>query len=647
MSDFERCFQPVRLGPLDLKNRIYVSAHTTNFGHDFMPTQRHVDFHRARAVGGVGLIITEGIRVHPTSIGRPNCIVGYKEESEGAFRAVADAVHEHGTKIIGQLVHTGRHNDNLVTGTVAWAPSATRWNALGRVPHAMAKRDIAELTDYYIRCALLLERAGFDGIEVHFGHGHLIHQFLSLNSNERTDEYGGSLENRTRLGIEIVTAVGNATGPDFAVGIRISADDFVPGGMDLPTTLDMVEITRRAVPRLDFINVSHAEYTSPSIGYHVADMNYGDAPFVHLPTAVAERFPGIPVMGLGRMTSIDVAERVLRDTTISMIGMTRAHIADPQILRKAREGRIDEIRPCVSCNFCIGELNRGLALSCMMNPTSGREGTWSDADYGTASQSRKVLVIGAGPAGLEAARVAAERGHDVHLWERDAEIGGALRVGARGIGRSDLAKLVDYERRQLARLRVDLRTGVESDRAMIEALAPDHIVIATGAAPVSEVRLDAPVLDAARLIDRPEGAGRHVVLVDFEGAWRAASAAETLATSGCEVSILSPGAGIFWEINSYSQMLIVDRLRKAGVKFYTLARILEWNGTSVRFADGSGEDRYLTPVDTVCVASPGIPRDDPLAELTEGYSITVIGDALAPRDLLQVMFQGHEIGRCL
>lgn len=268
---------PVQLGPLALRNRIFVSAHTTNFGRDFLPTQRHVDFHRARAKGGVGLIITEGIRTHPTSIGRPNCIVGYLDEAEDGFRAIADTVHEHGAKIIGQLVHTGRHNDNLVTGTVAWAPSATRWNEMGRVPHAMEQKDIHDLIDHYVRCALLLERAGFDGVEVHFGHGHLIHQFLSLNSNERTDNYGGSLENRARLGIETVTAVANAVGPDFAVGIRISADDFVPGGMDLPQTLEMVQITRQAVPRLDFINVSHAEYTSPSIGYHVADMNYGDA----------------------------------------------------------------------------------------------------------------------------------------------------------------------------------------------------------------------------------------------------------------------------------------------------------------------------------------------------------------------------------
>ncbi|WP_088623912.1 FAD-dependent oxidoreductase [Oceanicola sp. 22II-s10i] len=645
MADFERCFQQVRLGPLDLKNRIFVSAHTTNFGHDFMPTQRHVDFHRARAKGGVGLIITEGIRVHPTSIGRPNCIVGYKEESEDAFRAIAEAVHEHGTRIMGQLVHTGRHNDNLVTGSVAWAPSATRWNALGRVPHAMEKRDIAELTDYYVRCALLLERAGFDGIEVHFGHGHLVHQFLSLNSNERTDEYGGSLENRTRLGIELVTAVEEAVGPGFAVGIRISADDFVPGGMGLDATLDMVEITRRAVPRLDFINVSHAEYTSPSIGYHVADMNYGDAPFVHLPTAVAERFPDVPVMGLGRMTSIDIAERVLAETKISMIGMTRAHIADPQIMRKAQEGRVDEIRPCVSCNYCIGELNRGLALSCMMNPTSGREKSWPDDDYGTAAVRRKVLVIGAGPAGLEAARVAATRGHDVHVWEQDSDIGGALRVGARGTGRSDLRKLVDYERRQLDRIGVQIRTGVTADRAMVESLAPDHIVIATGAAPTTEISLDAPVLDAAHLIGRPADAGQRVVLLDFEGAWRAASAAETLATAGHDVSVLSPGAGLFWEINSYSQMLIVDRLKKAGVKFYTLARILEWNGTDVRFTDGSDEDRWIRSVDTVCVSSPGLPRDNPLAAITEGYATSVIGDALAPRDLLQVMYQGHEIGR--
>lgn len=644
-NEYKNCFEAVQVGPLSLKNRVFVSAHTTNFGHDFLPTQRHVDFHRARASGGVGLIITEGIRVHPTSIGRPNCIVGYKEEGIGGFRAIANAVHEHGTKIMGQLVHTGRHNDNLVTGSVAWAPSATRWNELGRVPHAMDKKDIAELCEYFVKSAKNLEAAGFDGCEVHFGHGHLIHQFLSLNSNERDDEYGGSLENRTRIGIEVVNAVTEAVSKSFAVGIRISADDFVPGGMGLEDTLAMVEIVVNKVNRLDFLNVSHAEYTSPSIGYHVADMNYGDAPFVHLPETFAKKFPQLPVFGIGRMTSIDIAEKVLDSTAITLIGMTRAHIADPHILRKVKEGRKDEIRPCVSCNYCIGELNRGLALSCMMNPTSGREGQWSDADYGMVGDKKTVLVIGAGPSGLEAARVAATRGHIVHLWEKADELGGALRIGARGKGRSDLGKLVDYEVAQIERLGVHIATNKEADRASVVALDPDEIIIAIGSVPTQEVSLDAPVMDASELIANPDKAGKRVVLIDCEGGWRAASAAETLATSGREVSVISPGPGLFWEINAYSQMLIVDRLKKADVAFYTIARVQSWDGVDLSLRDGCRTDRWIRDVDTVCVASPGLPRNNPLREITEGYSVNVIGDALAPRDLLQVMYQGHEVGR--
>lgn len=629
-----------------LRNRIFVSAHTTNFGEGHLPSRRHVDYHRARAEGGVGLIITEGIRVHPSSIGRAACLVGYLPDSAPRFAAIADAVHEHGTKILGQLVHTGRHNDNLVRGSVAWAPSARRWDSSGRVPHEMTTGDIAEMIEYYVRCATTLEAAGFDGLEVHFGHGHLVHQFLSRNSNVREDAYGGDLAARARFGTEVVAAILAAVSPAFAVGIRVSADDFVEGGMRLDDSLAMTAHVLDQLDRVDFVNVSHAEYTSPSIGHHVADMNYGPAPYAHLPAAFAARFPDTPTFAICRMTDLDVAEQVLQSSDVALVGMTRAHIADPHLIRKTREGRADEIRPCISCNFCIGELNRGLPLACLANPTAGRESEWSDSDPGAAAVVRRVLVVGGGPAGLETARVAAERGHEVQLWERADELGGQLRVGARGAGRSDLAKLVRYEQNQLDRLGVKVFLGREATTDEVDALDPDVVVLATGSTSRAEIELEGHVVDAVEVIADPETTGRSVVVLDFEGGWRAASVTETLALTGRRVRLLSPGPGLLWDINSYSQMLILERLRAASVELYPLARTRSWDGERFVFTDGGPAVRVLDDVDTVCVVSPGAPA--PASRSADGRrTVEVVGDALAPRDLFQVVYQGQELARRL
>jgi len=300
----------------------------------------------------------------------------------------------------------------------------------------------------------------------------------------------------------------------------------------------------------------------------------------------------------------------------------------------------------VSCNFCIGELNRGLPLSCMANPTAGREATWSDSDYGTADTRRRVLVVGGGPAGLEAARVAAERGHEVHLWERESELGGRLRTAARGVGRSDLNKLVTYERAQLERLGVEVVLKKEATAEAIAALEPDVVVQATGSVPHEEIALEGDVLDANDLIADTTLAGRSVAVLDFEGAWRAASVSETLATAGHHVRLLSPGPGLLWDINSYSQMLILERLRQADVEFFTLTRVLSWDGKTLTFKDGTAEQKTLTDVDSVCVVSPGAPAPAPITT-TADFDIEIIGDALAPRDLLQVVYQGHELGRRL
>ena len=396
-AEFHHVQQPLRVGGLTLRNRIIVPAHTTNFGHDHMPSERHLHYHRARARGGVGAIIFESIRVHRNSLGRPPAVCGFDPACIEPFRRIATAVQAEGAKILGQIIHLGRHIDGDFERTVSWGASAIPWTTTAAPPRPMDLEDMAEATEGHVVTARNLVAAGFDGIELQIAHGHLLQQFLSPLSNRRTDEFGGSLENRMRFPLAVLRAVREAVGPDYCLGIRVSGDEYAEGGLHLDEMRQVVTAMARDV-KIDFVNVSHAAYHgSYSLATQIADMAFDVAPFRELPRAIRAdlRQAGFdtPVFAVCRFTSLAEAEATLAAGDADAVAMARAHIADPALVRKTLEGRAEEIRPCIACNQgCAGMLEKNVPIRCLVNPMAGMEGTWPEPADDRAAQPRRVLV---------------------------------------------------------------------------------------------------------------------------------------------------------------------------------------------------------------------------------------------------------------
>ncbi|GIW06097.1 MAG: oxidoreductase [Dehalococcoidia bacterium] len=649
-AGYPHVFSPFDVGGVQLKNRIFISGHTTNFGENLLPSEKDVAYHAERAKGGVGLIFTGGIRVHPASVDRAQCIVAYDDRALPRFRRITDAVHEHGIPIFAQILHTGRQTTNVFLRMPSWAPSPVPWSATGAIPHEMTVREMDEVRASFVHAAELLAEAGYDGLEVHFGHGHLLHQFLSPAVNRREDEFGGSIENRLRFPLSVLRAVQQAVGDRLVVGIRVSGDELVPGGLGLEESVDLIARIHHAAP-VQFINVSVSAYALPSIGFHVAEMNYGPAPFRHVAYAVRDAVPGVPIFTIVRYTTLAVAEESLATGKVDLVGMTRAHMADPHLIRKTIEGREDEIRPCVSCNFCIGQLSKMVPITCMMNPTVGKEAEWP-VDPPRSSRPRRVLVVGGGPAGLEAARLAAECGHRVTLWEASDALGGQLRIGKRGAGRADLGLAIDYFSRQLERLGVEVVLSREATPDRVLAEGADVVILALGSKPTPyAIEGYGPVPAAAEVLagDLTAYAGRRGVVVDLLGSWASASVAESLARAGAAVTIVSPGDVLFWDINMYSKATAVDRLVSLGVTTRMYRRPLRYEGGGLVLADVlAGHEERLEDVEWIVGVTANTPQVI-LARELEGAvpQLVTVGDMRAPRTLLEAIYEGHAAVRAL
>ncbi len=653
--EFPHCFQPVQVGPVELPHRIFVPAHTTNFGEAHRPSHRHLEYHRARARGGAALIIFESVRVSRQSLGRPQGVNGYDPACIEPFRAVADAVHDEGVPIFGQVIHLGRQVPGEFERTVGWGPSPVRWAATAAMPHAVNRDDMDSIVTSHVVTAKNLLAAGFDGMEVHLGHGHLLQQFLSPSSNQRDDAYGGNEDNRRRFPLEVLRAVRDAVGPDVCMGVRVSGEEFIDGGLHLEEMVrQMIAIAREV--RIDFANTSHSAYHgSYSLATQMADMGMDTREFRHIPgafkSALHDAGLNLPVFSVCSYRGLAEAETMIASGQTDLVGMARAHMADPELVNKSRAGRASEVRPCIGCNQgCAGHLQKDLALTCLTNPRMGLEAKWSEPAEAPAANAQKILVVGAGPAGLEAAWVAAARGHQVTVWEDQPDVGGQLRFLECMDKRREFLGLLDYQKRELERHGVTLVLENMAVTEQVVRLAPDVVVLASGSLPV-EMALPGGgrtyTLDEA--LSSPDRLGNRVAFYDTIGEWSTLGAIEHFADLGKLVTVFCPVPAFSWRTTVYSTFANSRRLRARKVRIALMRRVLAFGNEGLRVEDTStGEAEFLQGFDSLVAVQYNRAADDLYFSLREhGLTVHLVGDALAPRTALEAVYEGHELAMSL
>ncbi|MEM8854344.1 MAG: NAD(P)/FAD-dependent oxidoreductase [Pseudomonadota bacterium] len=640
-------FSPFAIGGVTFRNRIFLPAHTTNFARDFLPTAENVAYLRERARGGVALVIVEPLRVHRTSLGRSGGLSGGDRRALPGLQAMVEAIKGEGARAFVQITHAGRHGENAVDRLPAWGPSAVPWVAGGEMPHAMTRREMDDVREAYVETAHLAVEAGFEGMEIHLGHGHLLHQFLSPAANVRDDAYGGSLDNRMRYPLEVLRAVTEAVGDTVLVGVRMSVDDLMDDGVP-PHEHRTLAARAVGVPGVAFVNASVAAYQWPSIGHHVADMSAPAHPYLDLTQELRAVIGEVPLFTANRYRTLTDAQRALATGAIQMVGMNRAHMADPSLIAKTKAGRAGDVRPCVANNYCIGQIALHRPIACMMNPRVGKEEAWPE-EPPISSAPQRVLVVGGGPAGMEAARVAALAGHAVTVWERSATLGGRLGVAGTGHGRGDLHTMRAYLLGQLQASGATVETGVDATPDTIAAFGADAVILAVGAVADPLPFGDMTTVDAALAEPRTIWDGATVVLVDDAGSWASLTAAETLVHEGAEVTVISRPDGPLWDVTIYSRMTALERLAALGVALRPglIAVSREADGLVCRHKY-TGETMRYGPFDRLIHVGRGTGAHALQSALEDrGLAVHVIGDALAPRTLFEAMHDANAAARGL
>lgn len=648
-SVFPHLLSPMKIGPVTIPNRIMSTGHDTLIQNpDGTISEAYIAYQLARVKGGTGLVVLSGAAIDEFSCSSPEQIRLFGDDALPGLRAMADAVHAHGGKVFAQMLQAGREIFMTSDGTLplAYSSSPTTAERFRVLPREMSKGMIGEVVQAYAKAAKVAMDGGMDGVEIVGNHGNLPAQFLADAVNRRTDEYGGSLENRCRFTMEVCRAVRAVIGNRIAFGLRLSVDEIDEG----VTPEESMALCRKLDDEglVDYVSLTVGNQANRGGSTHVIAPMSEKTGYVGPQVQPIKQALKIPVMATGRFNTAHSAETAIASGQADVIGMTRALICDPEIGRKLAEQRVDDIRACIGClQACIGHYNKHVSISCIQYPESGRE-----LEYGSlapATRRRRILVAGGGPAGMKAAAVAAARGHEVILCEASPHVGGQVLLAQKMPTREEFGGLVTNLQREMEIAGVELRCNTRVDRAYVEQLKPDAIVIATGATtagPDRQMLEGAHVVTADDVIAGRARVGKRVVIADNQRDWVGIGVAEQLALQGHQVRLavsgLIPGEFVPPSVRDTG----MARLYRAGVEVILYARLYGADGDTAYFQHISArEPMVLEGVDTVVLAFGQTANRSLELELAScAIETHQIGDCLTPRTAEEAVLEGLRIG---
>ena len=642
----EHLFSPIKIRNLTVKNRILSTGHDTTMPTEGIINERLLAYQRARAEGGAGLIVLQVSGVHESArytthllmATEPNCVDGY--------RKMADMCHAHGTTVFAQIFHPGREIMEAGEGllAVAYSASAVPNERFHVMPKPLNQRMIDEISAGYVQAARYMHEAGIDGVEFVASHGYLPAQFMSTQVNLREDQYGGSLENRLRFSVDILKAIRAATSDDFVIGMRISADELDGGGLDAD---EVLAICQALEPHLDYVNLTLG--TSASLGgaVHIAPPMAFRAGYIAEQTKVFKDTLNIPVLIAGRINQPQDADLIIKNGQADMCGMTRALICDPKMPNKAQNNQLDDIRACIACNqACIGHFHKGQPISCIQHPQTGREQQYGDLQ--AAAAPKKVMVIGGGPAGMNAALIAAQRGHRVSLYESGKQLGGQALLAQNLSRRAEFGGLITNLLQAMSKQDINIQLNTRVDLAMVQAEAADVVVLATGATPYAQpIEADDSIvkLNAWQYLQGTAPQGKSVLITDWRCDWVAPGIAELLVKQGFDVSIAINGLCLGETLPLYVRDELTATAQRLGIKLLPNARLYGYdNGTVYLQHNTSAEALELEGIDTIIACDGQIALDE-LGDAIEDLGMTLhrIGDCNTPRTAEEAMYEGLKV----
>jgi mycofactocin system FadH/OYE family oxidoreductase 2 len=646
-GQFKFLFSPLKIGRATVSNRISFSAHLTNFADNSLPSERHIFYYATRARGGTGLIITEELSVHATDRAYEKSIEAFRSEAIPGFRKITRAVHEYETKIFAQLNHNGQQCNGALSRLPVWAPSPVPDPMFRETPKEMEIEDIREVIQCFCKSAIHTREGGFDGIELQFGHSSLARQFLSPLTNLRMDEYGGDFGKRLRFPLELIKAVRETIGEDFTLGVRLCADEMAWGGLTLEDAKKIAHALE-ATRSLDFVDLSLSTFYNLYLVGGSMHMPLGYT--VPLAAGIKEAV-SLPVFATGRINDPLLAEKVLAAGQADMIGMVRSQICDPNLARKAKDGRLEEIRYCVADNQnCYGRVGLNRPIGCIQNPCVGNEKNIDELSLPQTQWKKRVMVIGGGPAGMWAAKTAKLRGHDVTLYEKEPALGGQIIIAMKGSGREELGVIIRNEQNQLIKLKAPVVTGIAVTPEFVLKQNPDAVIVATGSIPKRNhiPGSDGPrVFNVWQVLQSKADIGDRILFIDNDGGHQATSVVEFLAELGKKVHILTTAYYVGSDLGPTQDITLYrQRAAKLGITATTDFHVIEIKGTEVHGIDVySNEAKVFSDFDTIVTAMGNQVQADLYFALKDRVKeIYRIGDCVAPRKIDMAIYEGYMVG---